>query len=463
MENLKYIDLEKLEKMFIGTYCDIRVGSGVSNHIILKDGNIDEISSGISAGVSVRVLYKHGWGYATSNKINLKEIEELIQKAYKIAKISNENSKKTVVLKDVKTYTDYVKSNAKINPEDIGTDEKKEYLMIAHESMKNEGSDDDKNNKIVSTSVVYSDAVGCSLFMNSEGTRIENENIRVLMYMTAVAKDTTLQYASERLGGEGFEIIKEGNIPQKAEEAKNRALRLLSAKPCPKGEFNVVLDPELAGVFIHEAVGHASEADLVLQNDSVFKDKIGEVVGSEYVNVIDNPLIEGSFGYYIYDNEGVKGSETKIIEDGVLKNYLHTRETAGRLNMETTGNSRADGLNKPIVRMSNTYIKSGDWKFDELLEDTKNGIFLKGSRGGQVDTGKGLFQFNAVEAFLIENGELTTPLRDAGLSGEILDILHNIDAVSNEFKLSVGYCGKNGQSVPVGDGGGSVRTKTILC
>ena len=283
------------------------------------------------------------------------------------------------------------------------------------------------------------------------------------MYMTAVAKDTTLQYASERLGGCGFEVIKEGNVSQKAENAKNRALRLLSAKPCPKGEFNVILDPELAGVFIHEAVGHASEADLVLQNDSVFKDKIGEIVGSEHVSVIDNPLIEKSFGYYKYDSEGVKGSETKIIENGVLKNYLHTRETAGRLNMETTGNARAEGLNKPIVRMSNTYIKPGDWKFDELMEDTKNGIFLKGSRGGQVDTGKGLFQFNAVEAFLIENGELTTPLRDAGLSGEILDILHNIDAVSDEFKLSVGYCGKGGQSVPVGDGGGSIRTKTVLC
>jgi TldD protein len=460
MDDLKYIDLEKLEKMFMGTYCDIRAGFGESNHIILKDGNIDEISSGMSAGVSVRVLYKNGWGYATSNKVNLNEIEELIQKAYKIAKISNENSKKTVILKDVKTYEDYVKSNAKINPENICTDEKKEYLMLAHEHMKN--GNDDKNNKIVSTSVAYSDAVGHSLFINSEGTRIENENIRVLMYMTAVAKDSTLQYASERLGGDGFEVIKEGNIPQKAENAKNRALRLLSAKPCPKGEFNVILDPELAGVFIHEAVGHASEADLVLQNDSVFKDKIGEVVGSEYVTVIDNPLIEGSFGYYKYDSEGVKGSETKIIENGVLKNYLHTRETAGRLNMETTGNARAQGLDKPLVRMSNTYIQPGDWKFDELLQDTKNGIFLKGSRGGQVDTGKGLFQFNAVEAFLIENGELTTPLRDAGLSGEILDILHNIDAVSDEFKLSVGYCGKNGQSVPVGDGGGSVRTKTIL-
>ena len=130
--------------------------------------------------------------------------------------------------------------------------------------------------------------------------------------------------------------------------------------------------------------------------------------------------------------------------------------------MEVTGNGRAEGLNRPLVRMSNTYIKPGDWGFEELIEDTGNGIFLRGSRGGQVDTGKGLFQFNAVEAFLIENGELTTPLRDAGLSGEIMEILHNVDGVTREFKLSVGYCGKNGQSVPVGDGGGSIRTKTVI-
>ncbi|GBF36830.1 MAG TPA: TldD/PmbA family protein [Methanothermococcus okinawensis] len=449
--------LEKLESLSLDAYWDIRIINIRSNNIILKDGSIEEISSGTTTGVAVRVLYKNGWGYGNSHRINFEEIKTLLERAYRMAKLSNENSKKTVILKDVKIYRDHVKSIGKINPKDVDVEEKKGYIIEAHKNML------DKEGMIVSTSVLYSDILGNSLFVSSEGALIRNEVSRVLMGITAVARDNSnIQYASERIGGYGFEVVKEGNIEELSKNTKERAIRLLRAKPCPKGEFKAVLDPELAGVFIHEAVGHASEADLVLQNDSVFKDKIGERVGSDYVTVIDNPLIENAFGYYKYDSEGVKGRETVIIEEGILKSYLHTRETAGRLDMEVTGNGRAEGLNKPLVRMSNTYIKPGDWDFQELIEDTKNGIFLRGSRGGQVDTGKGLFQFNAVEAFLIENGELTTPLRDAGLSGEITEILHNVDGVTKEFKLSVGYCGKNGQSVPVGDGGGSIRTKTII-
>ncbi|HIP34557.1 MAG TPA: TldD/PmbA family protein [Methanothermococcus okinawensis] len=449
--------LEKLESLSLDAYWDIRIINIRSNNIILKDGSIEEISSGTTSGVAVRVLYKNGWGYGNSHRINFEEIKTLLERAYRMAKLSNENSKKTVILKDVKIYRDHVKSIGKINPKDVDVEEKKGYIIEAHKNML------DKEGMIVSTSVLYSDILGNSLFVSSEGALIRNEVSRVLMGITAVARDNSnIQYASERIGGYGFEVVKEGNIEELSKNTKERAIRLLRAKPCPKGEFKAVLDPELAGVFIHEAVGHASEADLVLQNDSVFKDKIGERVGSDYVTVIDNPLIENAFGYYKYDSEGVKGRETVIIEEGILKSYLHTRETAGRLDMEVTGNGRAEGLNKPLVRMSNTYIKPGDWDFQELIEDTKNGIFLRGSRGGQVDTGKGLFQFNAVEAFLIENGELTTPLRDAGLSGEITEILHNVDGVTKEFKLSVGYCGKNGQSVPVGDGGGSIRTKTII-
>ncbi|ABR56142.1 peptidase U62 modulator of DNA gyrase [Methanococcus aeolicus Nankai-3] len=462
-------DLEKLEDLIdLGTYCDIRLNYGESNHITLKDGTIEEVSSGMSSGVCVRMLYENGWGYATADTTDLKEIKELIQKAYKVAKIANNESKKKVILKETPTNTDYIKSDIKINPKDISTEEKKEYLLESHKNLIDENTTNTNgSNKIVSTSVSYSDATGYSLFMSSEGTKIESDRTKVFMYMTAVASgnnnSNNLQYASERIGGDGFEVINYDKIIKLSTNAKERALRLLTAKQCPKGEFNVVLDPDLAGVFIHEAVGHASEADLVLQNDSVFKDKIGEVVGSEIVSVIDNPNIDNSFGYYKYDSEGVKGQKTTIIENGVLKGYLHSRETAGRMDMELTGNGRAQGLNKPIVRMSNTYIKPMDWDFEELLQDTKDGIYLKGSRGGQVDTGKGLFQFNSVEAFMIEKGELTTPLRDAGLSGEILDILHNIDAITNEFKLSIGYCGKGGQSVPVGDGGGSVRTRTTIC
>ncbi len=441
----------------LGTYCDIRINCGKSSNIILKDGKIEEISTGSSIGATVRVLYKNGWGYATTNNISVDEIEKMVNKAYTAGKMVNEVSKKDIILSESEVYKDNVIINCKIDPNDVPIEDKKELLLDVHKKI----SEDDR---IVSTSIMYGEGIYSKIFLNSEGSVIKTEGSRVMLSMNGVGRENNIiQYASERIGGYGYEVLNYNDVLNKGEEVKNRCLRLLRSKPCPKGNYTVILDPELTGVFIHESVGHAAEADLVLQNDSVFKDKIGEKVGSETVTVIDDPTIENSFGYYKYDDEGVVGKKTEIIKNGELINYLHTRETAGRLNMEPTGNGRAQGLSRPLVRMSNTFIKPNGWKFEELLEDTKNGIFLKGSRGGQVDTGKGLFQFNAVEAFEIKNGELTTSYRDAGLSGEILSILYSIDAITDEFKLSVGFCGKNGQSVPVGDGGGSIRTKTVLC
>ncbi len=441
------INLDKIN-LDIGDYADIRIIYNESNHITLKDGDFEEISSGENFGVSIRVLYKNGWGYVISN--NPKDINQLIEKAYKMAKLSNKESKKEVILKEYKVVKDKYEIVGEINPINVDIDEKKEIILESYKIM--------KDNIIKSITVSYSEGYCKKIFANSEGSYIESKKVGCILRMNCVAKENNnMNFGAERIGGVDFKIILD-EYKNKSLEAKNKAIRLLKAKRCPKGTFKVILDPELAGVFIHEAVGHAAEADLVLQNDSIFKDKIGERVGSEYVTIIDNPNIEGGFGSYKYDDEGVRGRETIIIDKGILKSYLHTRETAGRLGMELTGNGRAEGLEKPIVRMSNTYIKPGDWNFEELVEDTKNGIFLKGSRGGQVDTGKGLFQFSAEEAYIIENGELKDLRRDAGLSGEILKILFKVDAVTKDFKLNIGYCGKNGQTVPVGDGGGFVRT-----
>ncbi|MEE8357896.1 MAG: TldD/PmbA family protein, partial [Candidatus Hydrothermarchaeales archaeon] len=227
----------------------------------------------------------------------------------------------------------------------------------------------------------------------------------------------------------------------------------------PSGAFDLVLDPNLTGVFIHEALGHAVEADLILQDESILKGKLGEEIASDLVTVYDDPTLEGSFGFYSYDSEGVKGEKTTLIEDGVLKSYLHSRETSSRLGQRNTGNARAQSFgNQPIVRMSNTYVKPGDHDIEELFEGIKHGIYLKGSKGGEVDTARGVFQFSAEEGFLIEEGEITKPIKDVALSGETLEILRRISALGNDFDLSIGFCGKAGQAVPVGDGGPHIRT-----
>jgi TldD protein len=225
----------------------------------------------------------------------------------------------------------------------------------------------------------------------------------------------------------------------------------------------VIADPDLAGVFAHEAVGHAAEGDSVVSGESILEKKIGEKVSSGFVTIYDDPAMENGFGSFPYDDEGVKGSKKILIENGVLKNFILSRETAFKLGMNPNGGARAESFAvRPLVRMSNTMIEKGEHSFDELIEDIKYGVYAKGTRGGQVDPAKGSFQFSAQEAFLIENGEVTKPLKDLSLSGLTLETLKNIDAVGKDVRFGEpGFCSK-GQLVPVGDGGPHIRIKNVL-
>jgi len=179
--------------------------------------------------------------------------------------------------------------------------------------------------------------------------------------------------------------------------------------------------------------------------------------------VVDDPTLPGKFGSYIYDDEGIKARKVEIIKDGILKEYLLDRETAAFFGLEPNGHGRAQSYNyQPLVRMSNTYIEPRDWSFEEMLEEVKNGLYLIGDKGGQVDIANGTFMFGAKEGYIIENGEIKTPIRDVALSGKILDVLKNIRAIGNDLKIEFpGYCGK-GQWVSVDDGGPHILTRALV-
>jgi TldD protein len=187
-----------------------------------------------------------------------------------------------------------------------------------------------------------------------------------------------------------------------------------------------------------------------MEGNSILAGKIGEQIASPLITAYDDPSLH-EFGYYPFDDEGAESKRTTLIQDGVLKSFLHSRETAGILGGESR-NSRAQGYARPVIRMSNTFIGDGEMKFDEMLGELKDGIYLKGSRGGQVNPGEGVFQFNAERGYMVKNGELTTPLRDVSLSGHTLEILNNVVAVGNDREMNSGRCGKAGQLVPVSDG-----------
>jgi TldD protein len=248
----------------------------------------------------------------------------------------------------------------------------------------------------------------------------------------------------------GLELFDREDPIALAKGVGETAVALLDAAAPRGGTYPVILDQELAGVFVHEAVGHATEGDIILEGDSCLEGKLGRKIGSELVTVKDDPSLMNN-GYYPFDDEGSRAQETVLVENGVLKSYLNSRETAARLG-GVARNARAEGLDRPVVRMSNTYIANGDWKLEEILAEMGDGVYLAGSRGGQVSTGEGIFQFNAKRGYLVENGEKTRLLRDVSLSGKILETLMHVRAVGNDLKFNSGRCGKAGQLVPVSDG-----------
>lgn len=449
----EYIDL--FENVIAKTskkvdYIDIRSGIGETTSILMKDSNVDEINTGMSLGARIRVLNNGAWGFAYTT--DLSKINEITETAIKLSK----SLKGDVKLSETEVVKDKTAVDVKIPFKDVSIDEKKEIMK--------EASDAATIEKVNSTTIGYVDSEVDELFMNSEGSQIEVKTSRVRMALNASATDgEIIQFGHGSMGGvKGFEVIADRDIEEFGRNIGEKAVRLLDAKPAPSGKFPVIADPELTGVLIHEALGHAVEGDLILQNDSILKGKVGEMIASDIVNIFDDASLREGFGYYPYDVEGIKTKPNQLVKNGKLISLLNSRETASQLGMKSSGNARSIISDKPIVRMSNTYLQPGDNTFEELIEDIEDGIYLKGSRGGQVDTGKGIFQFNAAEGYLIENGELKTPLRDVSLSGNILETLKNIDAIGNDFKLSVGFCGKDGQTAPVGDGGPHTRIMNAL-
>ncbi|HIH61489.1 MAG TPA: TldD/PmbA family protein [Methanobacteriales archaeon] len=430
-------------------YADIKMGESTSNSLLMKDGKIQEIKTGHDTGIRVRVLNRGSWGLAYTS--NPSKIDKIAKKALKLSKRMGGEVKMT----PYPPIVDSIGSEARKPPSTVPVEDKKRTLLDIHKAA--------SIDKIISTTINYVDTETKTLFYNSEGSNIESEEVRVALFLNTVASDgLQIQMGHDSIGGcHGFEILEGEDLERIGRETSEKAVRLLSAKTPPSGRFTILTDPKLTGVLIHEALGHATEADLVLQDDSILKDGLGKRIGSKDVRIVDDPTMD-AFGHYHYDAEGVKASPTILVEDGILKSYLTSRETAKKLGLEPTGNARSMISENPIVRMSNTYLEPGDWNFDEMIEGIKYGMYLKGSRGGQVDTGKGIFQFNAAESFLIEDGEIKEPLRDVSLSGDITETLKRVDAIGSDFKMNIGFCGKAGQTVPVGDGGPHLRVKEVM-
>lgn len=431
-------------------YQDIRYE--VMNNVSIKAKNreISEVSVIRKEGGHARALC--GGGYGTYSFNNIEDSAFALSQCIKASSLIP--GVKT--LAEVPVCQDKVTVLPEHDPRKVSIEDKKELLMkYCNLFMDYEG--------IANVDGEYYEQFSTKIFVNNEGTIIENENLicGIKFAITSKGNGLTQQTRLSMGGCQSFNemLNKEAEVLAKAKQT----VELLSAEPVVGGIYDVILDSDVGGLFIHEAFGHLSEADNLLGSPALKQTMaLGTKFGRELLNVIDDPTLLGNPGSYIYDDEGVKGKKVYLIKDGVLSGRLHSRETAALVGEEPTGHARAKDYSfPPIVRMGNIYIDKGQSSMEEMIASIEDGLYLFGSAGGQ--TSGEMFTFAVQGGYKIKNGQLTELVRDIALSGNLFITLQNIEMVGNEVDFArVGGCGKASQiMVASGKGSAPIKIKSM--
>lgn len=431
-------------------YAEIRAEQSSSTQIVYRGENPELIAEPSSLGYFVRVLINGSWGIATFSDITQlkKKVDEAITSASLQGKGSviianNPQSIATVAYTQIKDFRD-IPLKQKVNMI-------KKYNDILLKSAAN----------IQSTSSTYADQIVSKFFVNSRGSRIFQTRPYCRFSYGAIAREgeTIEQFRGSEAHLGGFEIIE--GLDEKMEKTAKDASVLVKVPKIKSGVYSVILDPLMSGTFAHEAFGHFSEADHQYENpDLLSQMAIGNKLGADDVNIVDDPSINSGWGNFIYDDEGVIAKPQALMTKGFITGRLHSLETAATLNETPNGRARADGFSKrPIPRMSNTFFVPGKYTKEELIKSIDNGILVVSWMAGM--TAMEQFTFTGMYGVLIKNGKLTDKVRGVKLSGNVFETLKNIDGVSNDFEVDAGTCGKAGQHMPVGSGGAHVRIHKV--
>jgi TldD protein len=344
-----------------------------------------------------------------------------------------------------------------VDPSSVPAERKADVLRELDERARSTGSE------VAQASASYSEGRRRVAVFNSEGLQASDDRTRVRLGAQVVARrNGTVETGFETLGAHrGFELL-EGDPATIAGQAARKAIDLLGADPAPAGEMTVVVGGGFGGVLFHEMTGHGLEADAVQKEASVYANRIGEKVAEPLLTAYDDGSMPHEWGTGAIDDEGTPCRKTAVIEEGRLTSYLYDRLRASRDRTESTGNGRrASFRDLPIPRMTNTYIQPGDADPEEMIAEIDRGFYAVSFGGGQVEPATGDFVFGVSEGYLIEGGRVTKPCRGATLIGNCLQALARIDALGSDFEMKTGFCGKAGQTAPVGTGQGHVRIRGI--
>ena len=421
----------------------------------LDDGRVEQVTSGRDRGAGIRVVAGETTGFAYTSDLSEPGLAAAASAAAAAASRGGSGVRTVGLTASAPHRPNLVEQD----PDAVAKAVKVELLQRMNDVARSFGPE------IVQVSAGYGDSRKQVLVANTDGVLTSDEIVRTLLRISAVANgDTGMQTGYQSMGHTvGFEIFDTVDVEELAREAARQAITKLRARPAPSGAMPVVIKHGTGGVLFHEACGHGLEADHIQKGASVYTGKVGQQVASPLVTLVDDGTMPGEWGTLGIDDEGHITQRNVLIEDGVLTDYMWDYLRARKDGRPQSGNGRRQSYQHlPMVRMTNTFVLDGPDDPDDIVASTPNGVYVAKLGGGSVNTASGDFVFGMTEAYLIENGEITEPLRDGNLIGNGPKVLADIDMLGNDFAMgSPGTCGKDGQGVPVGDGQPTLRVKSL--
>lgn len=436
-----------------GDFAEIFVEKKSSSNLFMIDGKVESSISGRDFGIGIRIFKGLFSVYGYTNDMN----EESLLKTTKKIASSISGTKEDITINLIKQDIENI-NKIQIYPQDIKKSEKIELMKIASHSAK------DYDEHISQVRVSLGDVKQNILIANSEGLFTTDERVRGRISIESVATDgNDMQTGRVSPGASaGFEFFKNMNIEAEAREASRIAKTMLFASYAPSGKFPVVIDNRFGGVIFHEACGHGLEASSVAKGNSIFAGKMGQMIASPLVSAVDDGTLPNEWGSLTIDDEGHKTQRNLLIENGILKGYLVDKLNGRRMGIKSTGSGRRESYKyAPTSRMTNTFILNGKSSFDEIIKNTKYGIYAKNMGGGSVNPATGDFNFAVMEGYIIRNGEICEPVRGATLIGNGGEVLKKIDMVGNNLGFGQGMCGSSSGSIPTNVGEPTIRVSEI--
>ncbi|MEM2464677.1 MAG: TldD/PmbA family protein [Candidatus Bathyarchaeia archaeon] len=472
MEDLAEFIIESASKMG-AEYAEARLHVDLRESIIFKNGVLEAFAFEEFRGVGIRVLVNGSLGFASTNRLRRDEIKRVLRRAFKVAESTSRMVKRKICMGKGELGCEKVVIKPRVNFTSV--DPEARIILLSETDEEIIDSASAFGVKVPARMMTLDTWITEKIVRTSDGANVYSITPRVAFFalITLFHPQKGLMQRYINLGETGgWEAAERWNLPKIfREETLTLARVLTEATKSPVGEMDIVLGPEIVGIVSHESCGHPGEADRILGREAaqagetfLKPDSIGLRVGSECVNVVDDPTIKGSFGFYLYDDEGVKARRRTLIKEGVINEFLHNRETASVFGVESNGASRAVAYNRePIIRMSNTFFLPGDYSKDELFEDIKEGIYMKSFMEWNIDDRRFNQRYVGLEAYKIESGEIKNPIRNPILEITTIGLWSAVDAASKDLEFQAAYCGKGDpmQGIPVWTGGPHIRLRKV--